>query len=270
MKSPGVSQSLGGVTSRLLTPQDAEYFTRDVYPLLEARIPRDDLKPAKDMVRWLSNPSSDCSSYFIVAERGSRNPLGFLYLHKRVEVPYAFISYLVVKRGQKPASHAADEVPSSLLQEVMCQMRRVDCALNEAEGFLVELAHPDTASSARERKERIARFRHFQVLAEKTGFQLQAVDVPYVQPPLSSTAEREGISHLLVLGRKNMGAVSSALSRQEAERILEALYVRLYPSSYSDDPAENAAFRQICHSILTKVVQDLPEAVNLLGYRDLL
>ena len=222
------------------------------------------------MVRWLSNPSSDCSSYFIVAERGSRNPLGFLYLHKRVEVPYAFISYLVVKRGQKPASHAADEVPSSLLQEVMCQMRRVDCALNEAEGFLVELAHPDTASSAENERKGLRDSGIFKYWQKKPGFNCKPSTYRMCSllfpRPLSGKASltcwssdvRIWTPYLLRLGR------------QEAERILEALYVRLYPSSYSDDPAENAAFRQICHSILTKVVQDLPEAVNLLGYRDLL
>ena len=269
MNSPGAGNRRGGVVSRILTPEDAPYFAREVYRLLEARIPHDDLKPVDDMVRWLATPDSNCSSYFIVAERGRHHPVGLLYLHKKLDVPYAFISYLVVKRQEKPGSQSFDEVSSSLLREVMRQMNGHDSALNRAEGFLIELAHPDTAASQGERTERIARFRRFETLANTNGFQLQALDVPYLQPPLSVHAEPEGIPHLLVLGRRKEGSLSSKLSRQQAARILEALYVQLYPSGYSDDPAENEAFRRICHAILTKLVQNLPEEVNLVGYRSL-
>ncbi len=124
------------------------------------------------------------------------------------------------------------------------------------------------APSAQERSERLARFRRFGTLASVNGFRLQAIEVPYLQPPLSADTEQEGPPHLLIIGRPKKSSLSS-VSRQQAERILESIYVRLYPSCYSDDPVENDSFRLTCRNFFTKIIQNLPPKVNLLVYRAL-
>jgi hypothetical protein len=254
------------VVTRILTAADAGYFANEVYGLLQTRLSHDDLKPVADMVRWLTTPDSELYSCFMVASQDS-HPVGFLYLHKRCEVPFAFVSYLVVQSQEKPGLGTLKLVSSSLLRQLTRQMTSPDCALNSAEGFLIEMEHPNVAETEKERRRRIARFRRFETLARENGFQLRVIAVPYLQPPLSAASKQEGIPHMLVLGRETKGTLSSTLTREQVIRVLEAVYLRLYPSGYSDDPSENDAFSRTCHTILSGIVRNLPDKVDLLGYR---
>ncbi len=262
----GSAGGVGALVTRILTPADAPYFASEVYRLLEKRFPPDDLKPCEDMTRWLATPDPGYFGYFIIAELRA-HPVSLLYLHRRAGVPYAFVSYLVVRNEPGPERQSLDRISSSLLTEVMRQMKRSLSGLDELRGFLAELAHPATAPNAAERTKRVGRFRLFETLAAANGFQLHAIDVGYLQPPLSVEEDPGGIPHLLLLARRREAELPQQLSRAEAIQILKYLYLDLYPSGYSDDPCEIAFIRETCGRMLAVVTANLPDEVKLLGYR---
>jgi hypothetical protein len=86
---------------RRLGTTDAQYFVDSVYPLLESRIPEEELRSEEYLVRYLRDPVEAFPRYFISATCGGQAD-GFLYASANRSFFNPFISYLVVRRGVDP------------------------------------------------------------------------------------------------------------------------------------------------------------------------
>ncbi|MCA9053454.1 MAG: hypothetical protein KDA75_06435, partial [Planctomycetaceae bacterium] len=92
--------------------------------------------------------------------------------------------------------------------------------------------------------------------------------IPYLQPHLH-VPDREEIgsepSMLLMIASRSP---LSSLTREEAAGLLEFVYVRMYSKSFSDIPAEQAAYDAYLRELCQRQVELLPESVELLRPRD--
>lgn len=59
------------------------------------------------------------------------------------------------------------------------------------------------------------------------------------------------------------------MSREELSRLLEFIYVDVYPEGYSDIAEECALYREKCRRLVDDLIRALPPAANLLDLKEL-
>jgi hypothetical protein len=188
---------------------------------------------------------------------------GLCLLHYYQRYRLGFLAYLVsVKRPGLGPNTATDALMSKIGRMIRRKQPFEGC-----KGILIEVEDP-TRQKGPTKRESLARVRRFRRLAEIGGFALRAVDMNYLQPPLSHVEQNsEKVPLLLMIAAES---ARSQISRDELAELLKFIYVEVYPGGYSDSSEETAAYSELCRRACEEAVQKLPATTNLLSYADLL
>jgi hypothetical protein len=247
---------------RNLGPDDATYFFDSVYPLLQSRIPKEELRSEEFLMKYLREPVEALPRYFICGTVG-RKAVGFLYASANRAFFNPFISYLVVQRGLDDTMYR--KVTRALLSQFRQQIQSESDSPRTV-SFLMEIADPGDTEVPKERQKRLARFRLFAAASEFIGFDLRLVDIAYFQPAISVDPQVGEVPLLLLVARERSGTRWTNLSRDDVQKFIQYVYVELYSPRYSADSATQEDFARACQALLTRVTRDLPDPVPLLDY----
>lgn len=237
---------------RRLTRADADYFSRQVYPIIASRLPSADVRPLDYLLSKLQGDAVPARHFFVVESRNS--PVGVLYCRDDEAGDCVFVSYLVVRKAESAtkADKASELLLAELRQMVMKSKRKY---------VLMELAHPAHTTDHGVYIESISRMKLFSQFAGNFGFQLAALDATYLQPAL--TAGERPIPHLLVVGRRyTAGLTPAAIPREEGSAILKAVY-----GGYS--AGAEPSFVESCQQLEAEAIAALSDPVTLVGCGDI-
>jgi len=252
----------GGVSVQRLRAEDTSYFIDSVYPLLESRIPEEELRSEEYLTRYLRDPIEAFPHYFISVTSGGQAD-GFLYASANRAFFNPFISYLVVRDGLDPSLYR--RITRALMDEFRRQIEGEAVYLDRV-CFLLEIADPADTKDPLKRRERLARFRLFAGLSESIGLDLRLVDISYFQPAISVDPLVGEVPLLLLVARQKSAVPWTNLSRTDVQKFIEYIYLELYLPRYSTDSATQDNFAIKCRSLFSRVTGDIPNPVPLLDY----
>jgi hypothetical protein len=255
------------VVHRVTDPDPKNADLLSALELYERRIPDKQRFESADIIRWLREdrerrrarlPSRD---YFLIA-KFRKKVCGLSLFHFYGTRSLVFFAYLVAAKG--PGTPAG--ISESLISRIAKISRKKP--LQRCKGWVLELEDPKRGSTS-EKNHSLARIRLFSKLAEVCGFTLRAVDIPYLQPPLSHWPQDSQEQLLLMYAYPVEKAPSSIMSKAELKNLLEFIYLELYPDGYSSDAEENEHYRLLCKEALDRLTGQLPDTVRMLRLSDL-
>jgi hypothetical protein len=258
------------VVHRVTDPQSADLLA--AMELYDHRIPDEQRFESADIIRWLREDreqqrlrSDGPRDYFLVA-KFRKKVCGFSLFHFYGTQSLVFFAYMVAAKGPGTPSRISE----SLISYVAKMIRKEP--LIRCKGFVLELEDPRSGTIRSETKYSLARIRLFCKLAETCGFTLRAVDVPYLQPPLSHSMSSHDAQEQLLLMCAYPGdnGTRSTMPKEELISLLEFIYLELYPEGYSADIEESEQYRRTCQAALERLTAQLPDTVRMLRLSELL
>jgi len=247
--------------------REKDYAAREVLDALELynkRIPPNERFVESDIVRWLKEDPKGKRDFFFIA-RIFDQVVGFTLIHYYKEFNFAFIAYLVSKKG---VSFKNQNLTFAIFKEVTRYINKF--GLKKSKALLFEVADPRHESSDIKYKNSVARIRHFTTIAEQTGFHVRAINIDYKQPHLYIPDKNEvGKEHSMLI----MYAVKimpEFLLKDDVENILNFIYNRLYPESFSEIQEEINLYKRYTNILFISQVSNLPEHINFLSLNQIL
>jgi hypothetical protein len=256
------------VVHRVTDPKDADLFS--ALELYDQRIPDEQRFESADIIRWLREdreqqrlrPEGGPRDYFLVA-KFRKKVCGFSLFHFYETRSLIFFAYLVAAKGPGTPSRISE----SLISYTTKMLRKKP--LKQCKGFVLELEDPRRGTNRSDVNYSLARIRLFCKLAETCGFTLRAVDVPYLQPPLSHSAQDGQEQLLLMCAYPGDNGARSSMPKEELNSLLEFIYLELYPEGYSPDEEESEQYRRACAAALERLAAQLPDTVRMLRLSEL-
>jgi hypothetical protein len=226
--------------------------------LYEKRIPDSQRFDSSDIIRWITeSKQTDC---FLVAKHNGK-VCGVGLFHYYENKGLGLFAYLVVA---KKIGLSGEQVSDRMMRKILRFIGRT----KGPQVFLIEVEDPRRQSSREKKMESLARIRIFRRLATIGDFSLRAVDISYQQPPLNHLPEDLEQENLLLLYATRDPA-RSQLPRVELARILDFIYLELYPDGYSENPDESRSYVEKCRRARDVVNRALPEEARLIGFAEL-
>jgi hypothetical protein len=265
---PAVDDFFDRIEKRFLNPVVVQRVTdprsRDLLSALELyerRIPDEQRFESADIIRWLREDRQQRRTRYgprdyVLIAKFRKKVCGFSLFHFYHTRSLIFFAYLVAAKG--PGTPAG--ISESLIASITKLLRKKP--LRQCKGLILELEDPRRGGTS-DRNHSLARIRLFSKLAEMYGFTLRAVDIPYLQPSLTHSAEDGQAQLLLMCAYPVDGAASGIMRKAELINLLEFIYLELYPDGYSADVEESEQYRVTCKAALERLTAQLPDTVKM-------
>ncbi|SRR5216684_255841 len=251
------------VIRRITNPNDPDLAR--ALDLYERRIPETQRFESSDIVRWLSEDLEYRSKIqtgprdvFLVAKY-HRRVCGFSLFHYYPTRRLAFFAYLATDHRPGIPIWISDTLVSKVAHFIRRKRPFRNC-----EGFLFEVEDPRQQPDNKSRVVSLARVRLFCRLAEMSGFTLRAIDFVYKQPLLTHT-DGEPQQPLLLMFAPTAKRSGTHLAKDEVARLLEFIYMEVYPEGYSVDSEETARYKELCSRLKDELIDRLPVSLETLN-----